>query len=135
MQILYLWEVGRAEPGAAIGAYFHEHAPDAPEDVVEFATALVRGTVRNVDDLDALIAQHSRHWRLDRLAIVDRLIIRMSVWEMQHDVDTPPAVVINEALELTRRFSADEAVSFVNGMLDGIRKTIDAERAGANAPN
>lgn len=135
LQILYLWEVGRAEPGASIEAYFREHAPEAGDDLVEFATTLVRGTVRHLDDLDALIAQHSRHWRLDRLAIVDRLIIRMAAWEMQHDPETPAAVIINEALELTRRFSADEAVGFVNGMLDGIRKTIDAERSDASARN
>ncbi len=135
LQILYLWEVGRAEPGASIEAYFGEHGPDASEDVVDFATTLVRGTVRAVDDLDALIAQHSRHWRVDRLAIIDRLIIRMATWEIQHDRETPPAVIINEALELTRRFSADEAVGFVNGMLDAIRKTIEAERSGASAPN
>lgn len=91
--------------------------------------------MRAVDDLDALIAQHSRHWRVDRLAIIDRLIIRMATWEIQHDRETPPAVIINEALELTRRFSADEAVGFVNGMLDAIRKTIEAERSGASAPN
>lgn len=135
LRILYLWEVGQAEPGASIDAYFQEHAPDADDEVFEFASTLVRGTVRSLDDLDALIAQHSRHWRLDRLAIIDRLIIRMAVWEMRHDPETPPAVIINEALELTRRFSADEAVGFVNGMLDAIRKTIETERSDASTPN
>lgn len=124
LQILYFWEVGRTDPAAAIEAYFHEHAPDASEAVVEFAATLVEGTIADVAALDAIIEQHSAHWRLERLAIVDRLILRMAVWELRHATDTPPAVVLNEAIELARRFSSPEAVGFVNGVLDGIRKTL-----------
>jgi N utilization substance protein B len=125
LQILYFWEVGRAEPDAAIDAYFAEHAPAAPEAVVTFATAVVHGTISEVGALDAIIEQHSQHWRLGRLAVVDRLILRMAIWELRHESETPAAVVLNEAIELARLFSTPDAVRFVNGVLDGIRKTME----------
>lgn len=90
----------------------------------EFATAIVLGTAAEAADLDALIAQHSEHWRVERLAVIDRLVLRMAVWELRHATDTPAAVVLNEALELARTFSTDDSVRFVNGVLDGIRKSL-----------
>ena len=127
LQILYFWEVGRAEPDAAIDSYFAEHAPEADETVVTFAAALVHGTISELGPIDAIIEQHSQHWRLGRLAVIDRLILRMAAWELRHETDTPPAVVLNEAIELARRFSSPDAVRFVNGVLDGIRKTLGAK--------
>ena len=125
LRILYFWEVGRSEPSQALGAYFREHQPDASEAVRAFATTLVNGTIADLADLDRLIEQHSQHWRLERLAIIDRLILRLAVWELTHAPETPPAVVLNEALELAKTFSTDESVRFVNGVLDGIRKTLE----------
>ena len=122
LQILYFWEIGRAEPQAAIEAFFAEHHPDADEEVVTFASRLVQGTVGEVEALDAVIAQHSHHWRVERLATIDRLILRMAVWELRHAPETPAAVVMNEALELARQFSTDEAVRFINGILDSVKK-------------
>jgi N utilization substance protein B len=130
LQILYFWEVGGASPDAAIDAFFREHARDAAEDVIDFAAALVRGTIEEVAALDARIAQQSVHWRLERLAVIDRLILRMAIWEMQHAPDTPAPIVINEAVELARRFSSPDAVRFVNGVLDGVRRSLGLEGAG-----
>lgn len=124
LQILYFWEVGRADVNAAIHAYFEEHQPDAGESVVKFAATLVHGTISELGQLDAIIEQHTQHWRLGRLAVIDRLILRMAVWELRHDAEAPPAVVINEAIELAHRFSSPDAVRFVNGVLDGIRKSL-----------
>lgn len=124
LQILYFWEVGRVAPTEAIDAFFVEHDPDAPEAVKAFAGEIVRGTIAEIAALDALIAAHSAHWRLDRLAIIDRTILRMAAWELQHEPDTPAPVVIDEALELARTFSTDDSVRFVNGILDAIRKTL-----------
>jgi N utilization substance protein B len=122
LQILYFWEVGRAQPESAIDAYFAEHLPDASDAVTTFASQIVHGTVDEVAAIDAVIAEHSRNWRVERLATIDRLILRMAVWELRHEPDTPPAAVINEALELARRFSTDDAVKFINGVLDGIKR-------------
>ncbi|MCC7008376.1 MAG: transcription antitermination factor NusB [Acidobacteria bacterium] len=126
LRILYFWEVGQADPREAIGAYFQEHAPAAPAEVVEFASTIVLGTVTEIGGIDALIERHTRHWRLERLAVIDRLILRIGTWELAHRGDTPAPVILNEAIELARRFGTDESVRFVNGVLDAILKTLDA---------
>jgi N utilization substance protein B len=125
LQVLYFCEVGRAEPVDALDTYFAEHAPDAPERLRQFAGELVRGTIGNTAALDALIGRHASNWRVDRLAVIDRLILRMAAWELQHVPDTPPAVAINEAIELAKRFGTDESPRFVNGVLDAIRKALE----------
>jgi transcription antitermination protein NusB len=125
LQILYFWEVGRAQPLAAVESYFAEHQPDAPETVTAFAARLVFGTIAELTEIDATIEQHSRRWRIDRIAVVDRMILRLSIWELRHELDTAAAVIINEALELTRRFSSEEAVRFINGVLDGARQSMN----------
>ena len=124
LQILYFWEVGRADPDQAIDAYFAAHQPEASEESREFASRLVRGTIAGLEPIDRLIAAHSAHWRIERLAALDRLILRLATWELQNEPDMPAAVVIDEALELARTFSADESVQFVNGVLDAIRRAI-----------
>jgi len=124
LRSLYFWEIGQTDPARALETYFEVHQPDAPEAVREFAQTLVLGTAADVASLDALIQQHSQHWRLDRLAVIDRLILRLGAWELQHAGDTPHAVILNEALELARTFSTDDAVRFVNGVLDSIRKSL-----------
>jgi N utilization substance protein B len=125
LQVLYFWEISHAEPGEALEAFFAEHMPEADDGVRAFAEVIVIGTVNYVAELDHLIEQHAKNWRLDRLALVDRLILRMSAWELGHHRDTPPAVVLNEALELARTFSGEESVKFVNGVLDSIRRTLE----------
>ena len=124
LRSLYFWEIGQTDPAHALETYFDVHQPDAPEAVREFAQTLVLGTAADVASLDALIQKHSEHWRLDRLAVIDRLILRLGAWELQHARDTPHAVILNEALELARTFSTDDAVRFVNGVLDSIRKSL-----------
>lgn len=125
IQILYFWEIGGADAGQAIDAFFSEHQPDAAESARAFAAKIVHGTIASVADLDQLIAQQARNWRLERLAVIDRLILRVAIWELQHEPETPPAVVLNEAIELARTFGTDDSVKFVNGVLDGIRKTLN----------
>lgn len=124
LRSLYLWEVGQTEPANAVDTFFAAHMPDAPDSVRTFARELVLGTTSELAELDGLIQAHSENWRLDRLAVIDRLILRMAVWELRHAADTPPAVVLNEAIELARTFSSEDSVKFVNGVLDGIRKGI-----------
>jgi N utilization substance protein B len=94
----------------------------------EDAGALAHDTVERLDAIDPLIAETAQRWRPERMAVLDRLILRMAVCELLRDRGTPPAVVINEALELARTFSTEEAVKFVNGVLDAIRKKLDVER-------
>jgi len=129
LQILYQWEVGKVSVDAACRTVLDlqwppDEAPPA-DDVREFAAGLARDTVERVAAMDALIAETSERWRPERMAIVDRLILRMCACEMHRDPGTPPAVIINEAIELARLFSGEDSVKFINGMLDGIRRKME----------
>jgi N utilization substance protein B len=146
LQMLYQWEVGRAPVGEIIRTYWAARdAPPDPDDEVADAVpeaALVEaeraqangfltGTIERVEEADELIATHARNWRIERIAIVDRLVLRLAIYELlQADPETPPAVVINEALELARTFSGEEAVPFVNGVLDAVRKALGRNASG-----
>src|SRR5512147_2561860 len=128
LQILYQWEVGGASLDDTLAAYWdvRDNDPDESEGGPidhEYAAALVRGTVTRLAELDPLLEAQAEHWRLTRMAVVDRLILRLAAYELRYVADAPPAVVINEALELARRFSSDQAVPFVNGILDGIARS------------
>lgn len=128
LQALYFWDVGGAAPDEALEHVIAEHSPEAPEAVRAFAQELLRGTVLAHEELDQIIGRHIDNWRIERLAVIDRLILRLATWELRYQPETPPAVIVNEALELARTFSADESIKFVNGVLDGIRKAIEAGR-------
>jgi transcription antitermination protein NusB len=132
LQMLYQWEVGRAEVDEVADTYWsirHPAARSASRVVREFASSLFRGTSRSLGEIDPLIAEAAQHWRLSRMATIDRLVLRIAVYELMHAAGTPPAVVINEALELARTFSGEEAVAFVNGVLDAVRRRLEEQTA------
>jgi N utilization substance protein B len=112
--------------------YFAEREEESGEDLArepeldEFMRTLAAGTFSNLASLDTKIAEHAEHWRLERMPRVDRCILRMAVFEMR-DIGTPPPVVIDEALELARRYTGEEAIPFLNGVLDAIRKSLFPE--------
>ena len=128
LQMLYQWEVGRASAHEAIVTYWPARDRDEvlPEELQTFANGLVRGTIDRVAEIDRLLAARTHNWRVERMAVIDRLVLRMAVFELLTAPETPPKVVINEAIELTRTFSGEEAVPFVNGVLDGVRKDLAA---------
>ena len=126
-QMLYQWEVGRAAIDEVAANYLAiEQEGVTPLTPVNrrFAESLVAGTVAHVAEIDQLITSHAKHWRIERIAIVDRLILRLAIFELLHAPDTPPSVVIDEAIELARTFSEEEAVRFVNGILDAVYKSL-----------
>jgi N utilization substance protein B len=127
LQILYQCEIGRTDVTHAADTFFgHQWKGDAPSEALQtFATELAHDTIRRLDTIDPLIADTAENWRPERMAVIDRLIMRMAVCELLEKRGTPPAVIINEALELARTFSTEEAVKFINGMLDGIRKKLE----------
>ena len=129
LQILYQWEIGRIDVARAQQTYFELQWPDLKppsETLREFAATLAGDTVARLAEIDPLIAETAERWRPERMAVIDRLILRMAICELLRDRSTPPAVVIDEALELARTFSTEDAVKFINGMLDAIRKKITA---------
>jgi N utilization substance protein B len=128
LQILYQWDIGRGGIDAAAAMFFTHQWPegDTPSDELRaFAVSLASDTVARLDAIDPLIADTAARWRPERMAVLDRLILRMAICELLRDRETPPPVVINEALELARTFSSEESVKFINGMLDAIRKKME----------
>jgi transcription antitermination protein NusB len=128
LQMLYGWELsGDALPEAIAGVReLQLRPPVADRDAL--AVELAQGTARTLDRIDPLIAEAATNWRLERLAVIDRLVLRLAVYELLERPEVPPAVVINEALELAKTFSGPDAVRFVNGVLDAIRKRIEQDR-------
>jgi N utilization substance protein B len=118
--MLFQWEVGEHHPDHVISSFLCAQKVDA--DVESFARSLFEGSVREVGVLDRLVKEQSEHWRPERMPAVDRNILRVALYELLRQPETPPAVVINEALEIARRFSGADSVEFINGILDGIRK-------------
>jgi N utilization substance protein B len=130
LQMLYQWEVGRASmPDVLRTFWLHDEPPasELPDEHRAFAEALATGVTNQVGNLDPLITEAAEHWRLERMNIMDRLILRLAVYEFLHEPETPARVIINEALELARTFSHDEAVRFINGLLDAIRRRLSRE--------
>jgi N utilization substance protein B len=133
LQTLFSWDMRKIPIREAIAAYYGSLASEEAEPVESadpFGEELASGTVAQVAEIDALIARHSAHWRLDRMPMVDRNILRLAVWEMSN-MKTPAAVVIDQALELARRFTSDESLAFVNGVLDAVNAELYAARSGA----
>jgi N utilization substance protein B len=92
----------------------------------EFATRLAMGTLSHLEEVDERIRSRAEHWRISRMALVDRNLLRLAVYEFLHE-PTPRTVTINEALEIARRFSTYEATQFINGILDAIKRELDDE--------
>jgi len=121
LQCLYELDVHGQPAAAPDFTEFWERHPAAPE-VCEFTEELVRGTREHRQKIDELIAQYTEHWSPDRMAVVDRNILRQSIFELLWLSDVPAKVVINEALEVAKRFSTQDSGRFINGILDRIRK-------------
>ena len=125
LQVLFSCDLRRQPVEEAITAFYKTLDSDeedpSPGQPDEFMETLVRGATLQAASIDQRIAAKSEHWRLDRMPAVDRNILRLAVYEMS-EVGTPPPVVIDEALELARKFSTDESVAFINGVLDAVRR-------------
>jgi transcription antitermination protein NusB len=131
VQVLYQCDMRSLPADQAItafygGLYSEENAEQPEED--PFMEALVRGATEKKADIDGRLAKYSERWRIERMPAVDRNILRMAIFEMMQG-QTPPAVVIDEAIELARKFSGEGSAAFINGVLDSIRKEIEAQSA------
>jgi N utilization substance protein B len=103
---------------------FHDFWGDhkAPSEIRDFAEELVLGVHGDRRELDRWIVGSAEHWRIERMAVVDRNVLRMAVHEIVHDAETPDAVIIDEAIEVAKKYGSEESGSFINGILDAIRK-------------
>jgi N utilization substance protein B len=130
LQMLYQWEVGRSTMADVLRSFWLHEQPEADamsEEHREFSERLAVGVTNTVATIDPMIVEAAEHWRIERMNVMDRLILRLAIYEFLHETDTPARVVINEALELARTFSGDDSVRFINGVLDAIRRRLERE--------
>ena len=120
LRILYQLDVTHEPVDEGLASYFRHHRVAKPSQ--PYVEALVRGTTTHHEQIDAVIARHALNWNLRRMAVVDRNILRLGTYELVLDHDVPPTVVINEAVELAKRYGTPESGKFVNGILDKIHK-------------
>jgi N utilization substance protein B len=124
--MLFSYDVARPSVDELLETYWGEMA-EAAEEVRVFANELVIGTIANLDEIDERIRLRTEHWRIPRMAIVDRNLLRMAIYEFMFQPNTPRTVAINEALEIARRFSTHEATQFINGILDAIKRDLETQ--------
>ena len=130
LQALYECEVGGLTPQQALGVLHHAGPPevdDPGETEHGFVVKLVRGAIDNRDTLDERIGDAAKNWRVERMATIDRLVLRLAVQELMAHRESPPRVVISEAIELARAYSGEDAAKFVNGVLDGAFRRLKEE--------
>ena len=132
LQMLFAADVAEATSEEVVRTYWAELGePELDQTAREFATRLASGTLANLESLDERIRSRAEHWRISRMAVVDRNILRLAVYEFLYE-PTPRTVAINEALEIARRFSTYEATQFINGILDAIKRDLDDEQPQQN---
>jgi N utilization substance protein B len=125
LQILFLWDIRRPEAADAMNQYYDVLYSEEQPQRDPFVGELVDGTIAHLTELDERISKHAEHWRIERMPAVDRNILRLAVYEMTSG-GTPPPVAIDEALELARKYSNEESVQFVNGVLDAVARELPA---------
>ena len=100
----------------------------ADKEIIEFSRALVENVLAHKEEIDSAIQSVSKHWRVSRMAVIDRCILRMAVCELVFGEDIAPAIVINEAIEIAKKYSGTKAANFINGILDAIKKNAEKEK-------
>jgi N utilization substance protein B len=129
MQMLFQGDLGKQAPDE-VRRLFWSSVTDVDEETRGFAEDLYRVATSRAAEIDALIEQHSQNWRIDRMPVVDRSLLRSGIAEMLGFPKTPAAIVINESLEVARRYSAPESIHFLNGVLDAVARDLLKARLG-----
>lgn len=127
LQMLFQHDLSGNAPDTILSTF--EDLQKSKPNTREFATKIFRGTVDNLTKIDDMIQAQADNWRLSRMAVVDRNIIRMSVYEFLHETDTPKLVIIDEAIEIAKKFGTQKSSQFINGILDGILKRYNLQGA------
>lgn len=125
LQIIFGLDLNtREELDAVIGDFFEVHAAESDPRTREFVDGIVRGVVEHRLDIDAHIEKYAEHWKIRRMGVVDRNVLRIALYELMFCEDVPDAVILNEAIDIAKYFSSVESGKFVNGILDRARKDI-----------
>jgi N utilization substance protein B len=120
LQMLYQFDLSSNPPQQIVDTF--EELQKSKPNTREFAVKIFHGTVENIATIDEMIAAQADNWRISRMAVVDRNIIRMSIYELMNEPDTPKLVIIDEAIEIGKKFGTQKSSQFINGILDGILK-------------
>lgn len=120
LQMLYQHDLSGNSADTIVSTF--EDLQKSKASTREFATKIFKGTLDHLEKIDEMIVAQADNWRLSRMAVVDRNIIRMSIYEFLHEHDTPKLVIIDEAIEIAKRFGTQKSSQFINGILDGILK-------------
>ncbi|HKB78505.1 MAG TPA: transcription antitermination factor NusB [Thermoanaerobaculia bacterium] len=120
LQMLFQYDLSGNPPDLIISTF--EDLQKSKANTREFAMRVFKGTLEHLADIDGMITQQAENWRIERMAAVDRNIIRMSIYEFLHEPDTPKLVIIDEAIEIAKKFGTQKSSQFINGILDGILK-------------
>ena len=124
--MLFQIDVAGGTPVEIYPEFWREH--EVEDEVRSFAEQLVEGVARERERLDVMIAGAASNWRVDRMAVVDRNILRVAVYELAHLPDTPAAVILDEAIEVGKRFGTEQSGAFINGVLDAVRRELTKAR-------
>lgn len=121
LQILFQLDLRKEKPSAAaLRRFWTEFQPD--EEVKAFAEEIIKGTYKHLPEINGLIHQCAKNWSLDRMAVVDRNVLRMAIYEILYRIDIPTSVSINEAIEIAKKYGTEESGAFVNGILDRVAR-------------
>ena len=126
LQFLYGWYIRGGDLDEALAGF--DGLKQKSEDVSQYACELIRGPIETKKELDQLIGRYCTNWNLERIALVDRSVLRIALYEMIHRNDIPPIVAINEAVDIAKKYSTAESGGFVNGILDRIRRDLASEK-------
>jgi transcription antitermination protein NusB len=122
LQILYALDLNPAPTGDFLKVFWEMNA--TKPEVEEYATLIVKGTLENQTRIDSLISAHSSHWKIDRMPATDRNILRIGTYELLEEQTVPPKAVINEAIEIAKKFGTTDSATFINGVLDSIHQEL-----------
>jgi transcription antitermination protein NusB len=121
LQMLFQWEMGKQDPSRIEEGFWSNVR--AQKSTREFANQLFENAAARTAELDPIISTHARNWRIERMSAIDRAILRLAISELR-TMGTPPKVVLNEAVELSKKYSSEEAAPFINGILDAVMKSV-----------
>lgn len=133
LQMLFQYDIARPRVADLCKLYWDELGDEVGSEARDFSNQLALGAIARLDEIDEMIKRRAENWRISRMAVVDRNILRLAIYEFLNEHDTPKTVVINEALEIARRFSTFEATQFINGILDAIKRDIESSPAAQSA--
>ena len=122
LQVLYALDLNPAAPDDFLKIFWEIHT--TKPEIVDYANSLIYGTIQKKKEIDQLISAHSSHWKIDRMAVTDRNILRMATYELLDEESVPAKVVINEAIEIAKKFGTSDSATFINGVLDSIHQEL-----------